>query len=98
MLRWLWMTGGLVVWAGHFTGVYLLASLAAVVAHPDALAWRLAGLGFSLACLIACIALLIAALVQRRRRGGIGHDLAAMSGGLGALAVVFQAAPLVVGY
>ena len=31
MMRWAWMLGGLIVWAIHFLGVYIIASLGDVV-------------------------------------------------------------------
>ena len=100
MRRWLWMTGGLAVWAVHFTGVYALASLADVVASADDVAWRRAGMAFSLACLAAC-ALLFAQAWRTTRRDEVrelGRDLSLLSAGVGGVAVSWQTIPLFVGY
>ena len=102
MRRWAWMLGGLIVWTIHFMGVYAIASLADVVSRADDAAWRMAGLGFSVACLLA--ALILAGLAARRlhRRTdpstGFGDQLALMSGGVAAVAIVWQALPTVIGY
>lgn len=99
MGRWLWMTGGLVVWAVQFTGLYLLSSLADVVTRADDAAWRMAGLAFSAICAALCLGLLWAAV--RRRRASPApfvQEVAALSAGVGAIAVVWQALPTVIGY
>jgi len=102
MRRWAWMLGGLIVWTIHFMGVYAIASLADVVSRADDAAWRMAGLGFSAACLLAALAL--AGLAARRLRQrtdpstGFGDQLALLGGGVAAVAIVWQALPTVIGY
>lgn len=99
MLRWAWMLGGLLVWTAHFCGVYGLASLADVVATADDLGWRMAALGFSAVCVAVCAVLL--GLALRRRRSGsdrFGDDIAALSAVIGSIAIVWQAAPTLIGY
>jgi len=97
--RWLWMTGGLVVWATHFSGLYALSSLADVVSRADDAAWRLAGLAFSGVCALACVALLLTALRRRRTDpGAFPTDIAALSAAMGVIAVVWQALPVLIGY
>ena len=102
MRAWGWMTGGLLVWAIHFLGVYALSSLADVVARADDPGWRAAGLGFSGVCVLASAALL--SLAARRLRRTDGEDqrfpdqLAALGAGLSVVAIVWQALPTVIGY
>ena len=102
MARWAWMLGGLIVWTVHFMGVYAIASLADVVSRADDPAWRMIGLGFSVACLAAAVGL--AAWAGRRlRRGGdaatgFGDQLALLGSGLAAVAIVWQALPTLIGY
>jgi len=100
--RWAWMLGGLIVWTVHFMGVYAIASLADVVSRADDAAWRMAGLGFSAACLLAALALAGLAAGRLRQTGEspirFGDQLALMSGGVAAVAIVWQALPTVIGY
>lgn len=96
------MTGGLLVWAIHFLGVYALASLADVVARADDPAWRAAALVFSAVCVLAS-AVLLAIAVKRLRRAdgedpGFRDQLAALGAGLALIAIVWQALPTVIGY
>ena len=98
MARWLWMTGGLVVWAAQFSGLYALSSLADVVAEADAPVWRMAGLALTVASALVCGGLLWLAVQRRRRQGGFRHDIAALSAGVGGLAVIWQGLPTVIGY
>lgn len=96
------MTGGLLVWALHFIGVYALASLADVVAAADDPAWRAAGLGFSGFCVLAAAFLLIRALRRLRRpdqgAGRFADQLAAFGAGLALVAIAWQSLPTVIGY
>ena len=100
MRSWLAMTGGLLVWAAHFLGVYLISSLGDVAATADAPAWRAAALVFSGACLVAEGVVLW--LLARRARTADKEGLAPFTIGVGltgALAgligVVWQTAPIV---
>lgn len=87
------------VWAAHFSGLYALSSLADVVSRADSLPWRLAGVAFSVACALTAAALLVLALRKRRPdHPRFTDDLAALSGGLGLIAVIWQGLPTVIGY
>ena len=101
MQRWLYMLGGLIVWAGHFVGVYAIASIGDVVSAADAPTWRLIGLAFSAVCAMLALALLIHAL-RRADHGNDTIDLANTLARLGALlaliSVIWQTLPTVVGY
>ncbi|HYD28060.1 hypothetical protein [Brevundimonas sp.] len=102
MLRWVWMLGGLIVWALHFMGVYGIASLADVVSRADDPPWRMAGLAFSAACVLAALVLAGSAARSLRRRrdpsARFGDQLAVLGAGVATLAIVWQALPTVIGY
>ena len=102
MGRWVWMLGGLIVWAIHFMGVYAIASLADVVSRADDAGWRMIGLAFSAFCLLAAVVFTIAAARRSRRVAasavGFGDQLAVLGGGLAAVAIAWQALPTVTGY
>ncbi len=102
MPRWAWMLGGLIVWTVHFMGVYAIASLADVVSRADDPAWRMIGLGFSAACLLAAVILTVFAARQARRpadpAAGFGNQLALLGGGVATVAIVWQALPTLIGY
>ena len=51
---WTLMLAGLSIWALHFLGVYLISSVADVVATSDDFAWRMGGVAFSVACALLC--------------------------------------------
>lgn len=72
MTRWLRMIGGLLIWAAHFIGLYLISSAADVWSSSEAAVARWLGLAFSLSCLLALIALAIW-LGRERRRAGSEH-------------------------
>ena len=96
MRRWLAMTAGLLIWAVHFLGLYLLASVADVWSCIDAAAGRWAGLGFSLLCL-AAIAVVAALMIRRPAPEGTDgwERRVALTGALvAAVAVAWQTAPL----
>lgn len=102
MLRWAWMTGGLMVWFIHLMGVYGIASLADVVSRADDFAWRMAGLAFSAVCGLAALAITVAALRRVRRPADpsarFGDQLAMLGGGVAVVAIVWQALPTLIGY
>lgn len=102
MLRWAWMLGGLIVWTVHFMGVYAIASLADVVSQADDFGWRMAGLAFSGVCVLAAVAIAIAATRRVRRRTdpstAFGDQLALLGGGVATVAIVWQALPTLIGY
>ena len=102
MGRWLWMLGGLIVWAVHFMGVYAIASLGDVVSEADDPVWRMTGLAFSGVCLLAALGL---TFLAGRRLGeadtpavGFGDQLAVMGGGVAVVAIAWQALPTLVGH
>lgn len=97
MRRWLLMTGGLLIWAAHFAGVYLISSAADVWSSVDAPASRMLALAFSLACLTAVGGL--AFRIRRRTRDLSGHEAwegrVGLTGALfAAIGVVWQTATL----
>ena len=102
MRRWAWMLGGLIVWTVHFMGVYAIASLADVVSRADDFGWRMTGLAFSAACVLAALAITAVAARRVRRRAdpstGFGDQLALLGGGVAAVAIVWQALPTLIGY
>lgn len=102
MRRWAWMLGGLIVWTIHFVGVYALASAADTYSRADDFGWRMGGLVFSLACLLAALVLtgLAARAVHRSQDPAetFRHQLALLGGGVSAVAIVWQALPTLVGY
>ena len=94
MRFWLLMLGGLLIWAAHFLGLYLLSS-AADVARGDAGAWNGAGLIFSLICLMVTAVLCWRCIVWLRMKPrdetrAFGLRLAVAGGLLGGIGVVFQ--------
>lgn len=98
MGRWLILTGGLLIWAAHFLGVYLLASLAEIVAGdtPD---WRIAALALSAGC-VAAEAGLILGLARRSVSDGdrgFARGVGFMGAGLGLVGIVWQTLPLLIG-
>ena len=99
MTRWLMLLGGLLIWALHFLGVYIITSVADVVATSDAPGWRIAGVLFSASCIAAEVGL--AAWVLRTARQDIqppasDFERALSIGGcvLGGVGILFQTLPL----
>lgn len=96
-MRWLRMTGGLLIWALQFMGVYLISSAADVWSSSENASPRWIGLAFSLGCLLAIVAMAVWVSTTRRansssdaweRRVGLTGTLIA---GIG---VIWQTAPL----
>ncbi len=99
MKTWAWMTGGLIVWAVHFIGVYLISSVADVVATADDAPWRMAGLAFSGVCVLITMGLLWAALRRLQvKPPRFGDQLAALGAGTAIIAIAWQALPTLVGF
>lgn len=93
MRGWLYMLGGLWIWAIHFAAVYACVSLAAQTPAPDDTTWRAVSLAFSAACAAGAAALFVVA--RRRgpsRRPALLHDVAALCALVGGLAILWQAA------
>lgn len=100
MKAWGWMMGGLIVWAIHFLGVYVISSVGDVVATADDPLWRMAALAFSGLCALASAALLwLAARRLRATRGPRFQDqMAAFGAAISFVAICWQAIPTVIGY
>jgi hypothetical protein len=96
MKRWFWLTAGLLIWAIHFMGVYLISSAADVWSSTDAPASRLTGLAFSAGCLVAVAG--AAAGIWRRRGRSVAEAWERRVGMAGTvvagIGVVWQTAPL----
>ncbi len=97
------MLGGLLIWALHFIGVYIIASIADVVATADDFAWRMGGLAFSGLCLLAILAAAWRAYGILRVEppddlARFGAWLGLLGAAIGAAGVVFQSMPNVIGY
>lgn len=91
------MTGGLLIWAAHFVGVYLISSAADVWSSVDAPVSRMLALVFSLACLTAAGGLAFS--IRRRTTDLSGAEAwegrVGLTGALvAAIGVVWQTAPL----
>ena len=97
MRRWLRMTGGLLIWAVHFVGVYLISSAADVWSSSEVGSARWTGLAFSVGCLLCVIALAVW-LDRGRREGSRAEAWERRVGLTGALVagigVLWQTAPL----
>ena len=105
MRRWLFLLGGLLIWAAHFTGVYAIASLADVMSRADA-PWALAAVAaLTVVCVAGDAALLVGALRRPDRDAESDPGLARFwrsVAGLGALvsliAVLWQGLPALIGH
>lgn len=99
MKTWLRMTGGLIVWGVHLTGVYLISSIADVVATADDPAWRMAALAFSGLCaLIAAGVFGIAARRLASPSPRFPDQMAALGAGIAVIAIIWQAMPTLIGH
>ena len=102
MRAWAWMLGGRTLWGFHFLGVYLIASVADVAAEADHPAWRMAGLGFSVLCVLVGGALGLVALRRLRRAegevSGFRREIAVLGVGVAVVAMIWQALPTVTGH
>jgi hypothetical protein len=96
MGRWTLLLGGMIVWAIHFGGLYVLGSLAAITPPADAGLWRAIILVLSAACLAAAGG--VASLAFRKLKrpgpdeepGRFVSQVAVAGAGLSALAIVWQ--------
>jgi hypothetical protein len=99
---WAWMLGGLTLWGFHFLGVYLIASVADVVAEADHPVGRMIGLGFSVVCVLAGAGLGLIALRRVRRAEGevprFRREIAALGFGVAVVAMIWQALPTITGH
>ncbi|QYF87410.1 hypothetical protein [Brevundimonas sp. PAMC22021] len=100
---WVLMLAGLSIWALHFIGVYLIASVADVVATADDFAWRMGGVAFSVACALLCgAAIALPAMALRRGTGAeverFSLQLGVLGGAIGLIGIVYQTLPNLIGY
>lgn len=102
MRKWAYMLGGLVIWAIHFLGVYVIASVGDVAAEPDHPVSRGAVGVFTLVCLIAAGWLTLNAAGRWRRGGdemaGFVSAITATGAGVAVVSILWQGLPAVVGY
>lgn len=99
MGRWLLMLSGLLAWAVHFTGLYLLASLEDVTGRASV--WRLTAVGLTALCLLAAAtggALAVRSLAgwpdsSRRLMAEVGL----LGAGLGVAGIAWQSLTLLFG-
>lgn len=101
MQRWVYMLGGLLVWAVHFVGVYAIASLGDVITAAEDPIWRMTGLTFSIVCAGVAGGLLLHAL--RKADGnsdtvGLANTLARAGALLALISIIWQTLPTVIGY
>ena len=96
MRRWLFLLGGLIVWAAHFLGVYAIGSLAAIRPLQEDGLWRGALVAFSLLCagaagLLAIRAGLLSTVGDTPHR--FKARVAAMAAALSVVAIAWQTLP-----
>jgi hypothetical protein len=102
MKAWAWMLGGLILWGIHFVGVYVIASIADVVARADHPVGRMIALGFSGLCVAVGVALGLVAFRRlknaREEAARFRRELTVMGYGVAVVAMVWQALPTLAGY
>lgn len=102
MRRWLFMLGGLLIWALHFAGVYAIASVADVVQDAGVPAARALVGAFTAVCALAAAGVALAGL--RRRTATLdaqqrfSNSLAVLGGALGVVAILWQGLPALIGH
>ncbi|MDG2529043.1 hypothetical protein [Caulobacter endophyticus] len=101
MKAWLQLLGGLIVWAVHFAGVYLIASLADIAPPQARGPYGPVLVVLTLACVAVAVVLAIRA--WRGTRDGEPVDrfrarLAALGSAVAAVAIVWQSAPALAGF
>jgi hypothetical protein len=98
MRRWLFLLGGLLVWASHFVGVYAMGSLAAIRDLDDG-SWRASLLAFSFACASTAGFLAVRAALLSVV-GDVSHRfesrLAALGSALSLVAIAWQTLPALI--
>jgi hypothetical protein len=97
------MLGGLLIWTLHFMGVYIIASVADVVATADDFRWRMGGLAFSALCLLGAVAAGAAAFTALRagprdELTRFGAALGLLGAAIGGLGIIFQSLPNLIGF
>lgn len=96
MKAWLELLGGLLIWTGHFLGLYLLASIADIAPARADGPLVAATIAFTVACALAAGALAVLAWRKAERGEPIERfraRLAALGGAVAAVAVTWQSAP-----
>jgi hypothetical protein len=96
MRRWAFLVGGLPVWAAHFLGVYVLASVADLRTLSEQPLWRGAHFAFSAICFATAAWIAI----QAHRRSKVGDPsqrfaarLSTLGASLGLVAIFWQSLP-----
>ena len=92
MGRWLYVLGGLLIWALHFSGLYAIASIDAVTPANDQALWRMVGFAFTGACILGTLAILWRAARGRGQAepAALLNWLAAFGAGSTAVAIAWQ--------
>lgn len=102
MRAWFFLLAPFLIWGLHFGGVYAIASVFDVIREADVPASRWTTAGFSLACLIAAVALGLAAMrgaaLQTSEATRWMFSLSALGSALTALSVVWQGLPALIGH
>jgi hypothetical protein len=90
---WLYILGGLLIWALHFLGVYAFVSLAAQTRAADTAEWQAASLALSVICGLGAGALFLVASRRARRTSSasLADHVAALSAMVGGIGVLWQA-------
>ena len=100
MRHWLLMLAGLMTWAVHFTGLYVIVSLQDLDWPENQGGWRWAAAGFTALCAAGCLVSLAVSLRRASAEEGprrLMAQLGALGGGLGAVAVAWQGLAVLVG-
>lgn len=106
MRDWIVMLAGLLIWATHFLGIYVIASIADVVATADDPAWRMGGVAFSAICALAAVAVILWAgrslpdepEDQPESLRPFVLRLSALGGAVALVSIVWQTLPNLIGY
>ena len=96
MKAWLFLLGGLIIWAGHFLAAYALASVAEI-AHPDhRQPLMLLFAGLTIVGVVATIVLALRALRPGANTAGgvFARRLSAAGSAIAAVAIIWQSAPI----
>lgn len=106
MKRWLFLTGGLIVWLIHFSGIYAIASVFDVIASADAPGSRWTTAALTVICLAAAGLLLVWSI---RGPAFLGADrdqelatfwrwIAGLGAAFALVAIVWQGLPALIGH
>ena len=102
MRPWLFLLGPFLLWGLHFGGVYAIASVFDVISEADTPGSRWTTALFSLACLIAAIALGVASARGATRETSEARrwmmSISALGAALTAISVIWQGLPALIGH